>query len=42
MADKIKVVCNECGRKWKVSAERRTAPQCTRCNSVDIDPVEEN
>jgi hypothetical protein len=34
--ERIKVVCLECGRTWKVSPNAVTL-QCTRCNSVDID-----
>jgi hypothetical protein len=32
----IRVVCNECGKRWKVRDTGRD-PQCSRCNSVDID-----
>lgn len=37
---KVKVVCNECGKRWSVSATTKTGPQCSKCNSVDIDVVE--
>lgn len=39
MADKVKVVCLECGRKWKVSPKANDL-QCTKCNSVDIEVAE--
>jgi endogenous inhibitor of DNA gyrase (YacG/DUF329 family) len=35
---RILVQCNECGKRWKVSPQ--ADPQCSRCNSVDIDVVE--
>jgi endogenous inhibitor of DNA gyrase (YacG/DUF329 family) len=39
MNAKIKVVCNECGKKFQISAASvaRTSPQCSKCGSVDID-----
>ena len=35
-AAKVPVVCNECGRTWKVSANAVTL-ECSRCGGVDID-----
>lgn len=37
-AVKITVVCNECGKRWKVSP--CSDPQCPRCNSVDFEVKE--
>lgn len=37
MDNRIKVRCLECGRKWKTASEM---PQCSRCNSVDVEPAE--
>ncbi len=31
---RISVVCMECGKKWKTAS---VSPQCSRCNSVDIE-----
>lgn len=39
MDSKIRVQCNECGKKWKVSLNA-DYPQCSRCNSVDIDIID--
>ena len=36
-AIKVRVVCMECGRKWSTS---NPLPQCSRCNSVDIEPAD--
>lgn len=33
-ADKIKVVCLECGKKWKVAVYADT---CPKCGGADID-----
>lgn len=33
---KVKVVCNECGRKWQVSANAVTL-ECAKCGGADID-----
>jgi len=41
MSAKVPVICNECGKKWKVAADAKTGPQCSRCNSVDVDVREE-
>ena len=35
-AEKVPVVCVECGKKWKVSPNAVTL-QCSKCNSVDIE-----
>jgi hypothetical protein len=34
--EKVAVICNECGRKWKVSANAATL-ECAKCGGVDID-----
>lgn len=33
---KIALVCNECGKHWKVS-EKNLDPQCPKCNGVDYE-----
>jgi len=33
---RVKVVCNECGRKWQVSPNAVTL-ECAKCGGVDID-----
>lgn len=33
-----KVQCQECHKRW---ATRSTLPQCSRCGSVDVEPVGE-
>ncbi len=38
MTQQIKVKCMECGKKFKSAS---LSPQCSRCNSVDIEPIEE-
>ncbi len=38
MTTKIAVKCNECQKVWKVKPDG-PIPQCSRCNSVDIDPL---
>jgi len=35
---KVKLVCNECGKKYAVSPNNPD-PQCPKCNSVDFDVV---
>lgn len=35
---RVPVKCNECGKTWKVKPD--ASPQCSKCNSVDIDVVE--
>jgi Zn finger protein HypA/HybF involved in hydrogenase expression len=32
---KIPVVCNECGKQWKVHPN--ADPQCPKCGGVDFD-----
>jgi predicted RNA-binding Zn-ribbon protein involved in translation (DUF1610 family) len=33
---KVKVVCNECGRKWAVSPHALSL-ECAKCGGADID-----
>jgi predicted RNA-binding Zn-ribbon protein involved in translation (DUF1610 family) len=35
-AAKVKVICNECGRKWQVSPNA-VALECAKCGGADID-----
>jgi Zn finger protein HypA/HybF involved in hydrogenase expression len=39
MAERIKVVCLECGKRWSVSP--KSDPQCPKCNGVDYEVVDE-
>lgn len=40
-APKIALVCNECGKTWKVSANTQNDPLCPRCGGADWDVKEE-
>ena len=33
-AEKVRLVCQECGKKWKVSPNAND-PQCPKCGGVD-------
>lgn len=34
--EKITLVCNECGKRWRVSP-KAADPQCPKCNSIDYE-----
>lgn len=38
---KVKLVCNECGKKRMVSAEGNYNERCPKCGGVDWDITEE-
>lgn len=38
--EKVTLVCNECGKKRKVSADGEYNERCPKCGGVDWDVVE--
>src|SRR5262245_9443762 len=36
---KVAVECMECEKRFSVSPNAKTGPECPRCGSVDIEPV---
>jgi len=42
MADKVTLICNECGKKRKVSADGDYNERCPKCGGVDWDVLLSN
>lgn len=35
MTPKVLLVCNECGKRWTVSANPKKWPECPKCGGAD-------
>ena len=40
MDTRIRIVCNECGKTWRVSPNPKEWPMCPKCGGADWDVKE--